>query len=55
MEDRPIQKELFKEFEAGRKKNEQRHSSILPKNYLLFNVSHEQIIVITIAVIMLNH
>lgn len=47
-----MQRELFEEFEAPKKKRLP-SASILPKNYLRFNVSYEQLIFIAIAVIML--
>lgn len=52
MKETSAQKELFKEFEAPKKKKRLSHA-ILPKNYTLFNVTYEQIIFITIAIIML--
>jgi len=51
MKERLLQKELFGEFEEPRKKKPSH--GILPKNYMLFNISYEQIIFISIAVIML--
>ena len=50
-----MQPELFKEFEAQQKKNAKKKSpgSILPRNYVLLSVSYEQVIFITIGIIML--
>jgi septal ring-binding cell division protein DamX len=49
-----MQKELFKEFESHKKRTRKKTSgSILPKNYILFNISYEQVIFISIGVIML--
>ncbi|MEE8359658.1 MAG: SPOR domain-containing protein [Candidatus Omnitrophota bacterium] len=49
-----MQKELFNEFEAPKKRVKKKDSgSILPKNYILFNVSYEQVVFISIGVIML--
>jgi cell division septation protein DedD len=49
-----MQQELFREFEAQKRKRKKKFpEGILPKNYVLFNVSYEQVIFITIAVIML--
>lgn len=49
-----MQKELFKEFEAAQRRAKKKaQGSILPKNYLLINISYEQVIFITIGVIML--
>lgn len=52
MKEQSLQKELFKEFEEPKKKVK-KTDTILPKNYILFNVSYEQIIFITIGIIML--
>jgi septal ring-binding cell division protein DamX len=46
--------ELFKEFDQPKKKRRKKaQGSILPKSYILFNVSHEQVVFTTIGVIML--
>jgi hypothetical protein len=47
-----VQTELFKEFEHQTKRRKRASGSILPKNYILLNVSYEQVIFITIGVIM---
>jgi cell division septation protein DedD len=49
-----IQQELFKEFEANEKKGKKTApGSILPRNYVLMNISYEQVIFISIGIIML--
>lgn len=49
-----MQKELFNEFESPKKRGKKKGAgSILPKNYILFNVSYEQVVFISIGVIML--
>lgn len=49
-----LQKELFREFDSSKTKaGKKMHGSILPKNYVPLNISHEQFIFITIGVIML--
>ena len=47
------QRELFNEFERPKKRKKKTSHSILPKSYIPLNVSHEQLIFVTIAVIML--
>ncbi len=52
MKDKTIQKELFEDLSMPKKKKK-KQPGILPKNFVLFNVTYDQMIFITIAVIML--
>ena len=51
MKNKNAQQELFKEYGAPKKRGIQ--NSILPKSYTLLNISYEQLIFLTIAIIML--
>ncbi|NQT07091.1 MAG: SPOR domain-containing protein [Candidatus Omnitrophica bacterium] len=53
MENGTTQQELFGEFKHPAKRRRRQANTILPKNYVLFNITYEQIIFTSIAVIML--
>lgn len=52
MKESAVQQELFEGLEAPKRKRKLPYS-ILPKNYIPFNISYEQVVFITIGVIML--
>ena len=53
MKDAILQKELFEEFDKPKKRNMAEKKSILPKSYTMINITYEQIVFISIAILML--